>query len=336
MNTENKKTVKIQSKNWIWPFVKLSAVLALAALWAYYCSSCMRQTQPHDGTTQQSTGSGGGNGTGAGASGDGPGAGKSGSGSGKSAEQPRKESSGSSTQTGQPGNDGTSKNHQESAVNGDAVKKSAVTAQPRQVESLSRTARPPETHSGNGGNVTGRKGFYGIATGQSTRAVFIVDTSGSMGSMSRELPDKTRVDVLKIELIKSIFDPKRKSVGGFVILSFNSGVKRFPQKNLCRYRNTKDMKEARSFIDSLSPGGGTMMCSAWQEALNIIKEKDIDTVYFMTDGMPGDSFNDQWLKEKLKQHRLNKLKIHCISVGMDQQFMKEIADHTKGKYIYIP
>jgi uncharacterized SAM-binding protein YcdF (DUF218 family) len=71
-------------------------------------------------------------------------------------------------------------------------------------------------------------------------------------------------------------------------------------------------------------------------SLDIIKEKDIDTVYFMTDGMPGDNFNDQWLLEQLKRHHLTKLKIHCISVGMDQQFMKKIADHTHGKYIYIP
>ena len=141
---------------------------------------------------------------------------------------------------------------------------------------------------------------------------------------------------LRSELKMDFFSSERKPIGGFVILSFNSSVKSFPEKNICRYRNSKAMKEARNFIENLAPGGGTMMCPAWQKALDIAKEEKIDTVYFMTDGMPGDNFDDQWLLEELNQRHLTKLKIHCISVGMDQQFMKNIADHTHGKYIFIP
>ena len=335
MNTEQNIPAERRKHHIILPFVKLFLLLLLAAFWAYYCTSCMRQNSV-GGTARKSSGSGGGTGNGAAESGNGPGAGESGSNSGKKQVKESPASAGGGTKADQAGKGGTQSNQQNSTVQGSSTKKSAVSAQPRQVESLSRAARAPEIQSGNGGSITGRKGFYGVATAQSTRAIFIVDTSGSMGATSRELPGKTRVDVLKMELKKSIFNSEHKTVGGFVILSFNSSVKSFPEKNICRYRNSKAMKAARDFIESLTSGGGTMMCTAWQKALDIAKEEKIDTVYFMTDGVPGDSFNDQWLLEELKQHRLTKLKIHCISVGMDQQFMKNIADHTHGKYIFIP
>ena len=342
MNTENTQNSSSNSpagavkKHWGRAFIYLLLYLALAGIWSYYCASCIRSNGSSYGKTNGS-GAGGGNGLGASASGTGSGAGDSGSGSGKNTPAAQKQSAGSGNKSGETGSQGKSSDTTQSGTPGDTSRSiDAVSSAPQQIESIARHQPSPAVKAGNAGNIAGRKGFYGVETALSTRSIFIVDTSGSMGAMSREMRGSTRVEVLQQELIKSIFDPKRKAIGGFIIFSFNSTTRRFPEKNICRYRNRKTMQEARQFIESLQAGGGTMMQQVWEKALESAKEEKTDTIYFMTDGIPGDNFNDQWLLERLKRHHLTKLKIHCISVGMDQQFMKKIADHTHGKYIYIP
>ena len=323
-------------KHWLRAFVYLLLYLTLAGFWSYCCASCLRQTGDNSGFSSGS-GGGGGNGKGVSDSGNGSGAGLSGSGSGKLAQAPAQPAAGSGNKTGESGSNGTKNTITPSGVqcnvsNAAASDSSAL----QQVESIACHQPAPEVKSGSAGNVAGRKGFYGVGTTNSTRSIFIVDTSGSMGSMSSELPGNTRMEVLKLELEKSIFNPQRKSMGGFIIFAFNSNSRRFPEKNLCRYRNTQAMQEARQFINGLHAGGGTMMIQVWEKALDTVKKEKIDTIYFMTDGQPGDNFSAQWLLEQLSKYRLKKLKIHCVSVGMDQQFMKKISDHTRGTYIYIP
>lgn len=340
MNTETNQTTSSSStagavkKHWSRAFIYLLLYLALAGIWSYCCASCIRTSGDKPGI---GTGSGGGGGRGASDSGSGSGAGPSGSGSGKLAQAPAQPAAGSGNKTGEAGSSGTANTITPSGVPGNVSNTAASDSSVlQQVESIAYHQPAPEVKSGGAGNVAGRKGFYGLETGNSIRSIFIVDTSGSMGAMSSELPGKSRVEVLKMELEKSIFNPKRPNIGGFIIFAFNSQSRRFPEKTLCRYRDTKAMQEARQFINVLHAGGGTMMIQAWEKALDTAKKENIDTIYFMTDGQPGDNFSDQWLLAQLSKYRFKKLKIHCVSVGMDQQFMKKISDHTHGTYIYIP
>ena len=154
-----------------------------------------------------------------------------------------------------------------------------------------------------------------------------------------ELPQKNRLDVLKLELLRSIdgnIENKSSRSGGFTILAFHSTTEAFPKNRVCRYDDSHGIKKAKKFIDELRPAGGTMMAAAWKLALKLCKKQGIDTVYFMTDGFPGDNFNEKWLAKELKHHRLTELKINCVAVGSDHQFMKNIAQSNHGKYVFIP
>ena len=342
MNTETAQHSSSNSpagavkKHWIRPFIYLLLYLALAGLWSYYSFCCIRSGGDKTG---HSTGSGGGGGKGQGGSdsGSGYGADSSGSGSGKQPQVPVKPAAGSGNSSGETGSSGKQSHLAPTGKQSNTVQAAASDPNDsKQIESISNQQAAPKVKSGNAGNVAGHKGFYGVITSNSTRSIFIVDTSSSMGSLSGEVPYKPRVEVLRTELKKSIFNPHRKNIGGFIIFAFNSDFRRFPEKNLCRYSNTQAMNKAQQFIDSLLPEGGTMMKQVWKKALETAEKEKIDTIYFMTDGQPGDGFSDQWLLTQLKKYSLKKLKIHCISVGMDQQFMQKISDHTRGTYTYIP
>ena len=85
-----------------------------------------------------------------------------------------------------------------------------------------------------GGTAAGRKGFYGLDVAGKSKALFLIDVSGSMASASSEFPGKTRLDVLKMELKKSLFGGQELSEksfsrsGGFIIIAFSSTTSCFP------------------------------------------------------------------------------------------------------------
>lgn len=194
-----------------------------------------------------------------------------------------------------------------------------------------------------GGDVSGRKGFYGAEVSEKERSLFIVDVSGSMGSMSREIPGKTSSQVLRMELKKALFGgqaPTEKTYqrrGGFIIIAFDNSTNVFPADGICTYRKRKNIAEANDFIDNkLHPSGGTVMQPAWALAVKLVDKYNIDTVYFLTDGLDSQGFSDSVLLPMLKKCRNRRLKVNCIALRIDQEFMKKIAAATKGQYIYIP
>ena len=98
------------------------------------------------------------------------------------------------------------------------------------------------------------------------------------------------------------------------------------------------MKKAKDFIKKLGAGGGTYMQTAWIAALKLIKKHKIDTVYFLTDGEPGDNFDEKWLKQAVrKQLGSSSLKINCITIGdYGKDLMKKIARNHHGSFVLIP
>ena len=312
-------------------------------LWAFLCRSCI-----NDYPTNH-MGFGGGNsnfgsGSGSGKSGDGPGAGKSGNGKGKFDQAQGTAGIGkdaSQTGTANP-------NQGQLAVDGSPQTQTTqiLNKIPLHVESIATEVTPPTpakivASPYTGGAVQGRTGFYGVSIRKSSRVLFIVDCSGSMGAHSSEMPGKTRMDVMKMELEKAIFsgNSDRRPTGSFGIVSFSHHTKKFPDKSseLAKYTDAQHMKEAKEFIDKLYRGGGTNMKTAWDAAIKIIRKNNVDTVYFMTDGEPGDGFDLKWLKAALKKHRINHLAINCITVGgHGKKLMKDIADEYKGTFVLIP
>ena len=312
--------------------------LALIILWAVCCRSCITNSGL-GGSSDFGTSSGSGN------SGDGSGAGDTGDNKGKFEQA--KGTSGIGKDIAPTGTDKPDNGKFAVDAAQGARKIPILTTPPIHIETIAKEVFPaaPADATANqftGGAPAGRKGFYGVAVQRASKILFIIDCSGSMNSPSSEVPGKNRLDVLKMELEKAIFSSTatRSISGGFSIVKFSGATEIFPppKKGLCKYSNTKRMKEAKEFIDNLYPGGGTHMKTAWLDAIEIIKKQNISTVYFLTDGEPSDGFDPVWLQETLKKGRIrHQLTVNCIAVGgRGQMLMQKIADDHKGSFVLIP
>ncbi|MBO5923084.1 MAG: VWA domain-containing protein, partial [Lentisphaeria bacterium] len=241
----------------------------LLLIWAYLCRGCIGISDTHSlgfggGSSDFGTGPGSGN------SGDGPGAGESGSNKGKFNEAKGKAGIGKDSSAPGTANPSMGSVAIDGAPSVPADK--ILTQIPLHVESIARTVAPakpiqiaakPQT----GGSPQGRKGFYGVTVNENAKVLFIVDCSGSMGSSSNEIPGKTRLEVMIMELEKAIFNKQRSrySSGAFAIVKFSDGAEQFPprKKGLCYYSSEKRLKEAKEFTAYITSGGSTNMKTAW-------------------------------------------------------------------------
>ena len=328
-----------------WSYCSTAVMIALLLLWSFLCRSCVNG----DGSGGLNGGNGtliSGSGTGSGDHGKGRGAGKSGDGSGKEKASGRigLGKNNDEPQTTPAGENSRQATPQQQVIN---LPASQVFAQSANVESIKQLAPPKvktPTSQNTGGAPSGvsgiaGSGFYGVRAGSNARVLFLVDMSGSMGGRASGENGKTQMDVLKNELYKSIFGSAKKigkanwQQGGFIIAAFDDMTKVFPEKKICRYKDKNNMKEAAKFIASIYPRGGTGFKQAWKNSVKLIKENDIDIVYFLTDGA-GDA-DDKWILELLKKEVSKKLVVNCISLGADRKFMEKIAKKRKGKYVCL-
>ena len=313
-------------------------------LWAFCCRSCIDTNVSGtigfgSGSSDHGTGSGSGN------SGKCSGAGEEGSGNGKFDNALASGGIGKDKAPAGTENPDTGK----TAVDGAPVRPRLPELQktPLYIESIAVEIPTPApakivAHQYTGGTVQGRKGFYGMAVRKTSRVLFIVDCSSSMAAASAELPGKNRMEVMKMEMEKAVFpgNSTNSLSGGFAIVTFSHHVQIFPEKGkgLCKYTSSKSMKKAEKFINQLNSGGGTNMKMGWTAALELIKKYKITTVYFLTDGEPGDGFDTTWLKQAVKKHKLRyPLQINCFSIGKHgRKLMEEIATEFKGSFVFIP
>lgn len=328
-----------------WSYCSTALMIALLLLWSVLCRSCVNG----DGSGGLNGGNGSlisGSGTGSGDHGKGRGAGKSGDGTG------REKATGSiglgknndEAQTAPAGENAPQAVPQQQVINLPANK---VFARGADIESIKQLAPPKvktPTDKNTGGAPSGvsgiaGSGFYGVRSGSNARILFLVDMSSSMGSPASGEQGKTQMDVLKNELYKSIFGSVKKigkanrQQGGFIIAAFDDMTEVFPPQKICRYKDKDNMKEAAKFISSIHPRGGTGFKQAWKKSVKLIKDNDIDIVYFLTDGV-GDA-DDKWILELLKKETGKKLVVNCISLGDDREFMEKIAKKRKGKYVCL-
>lgn len=339
-------------KHWCIPTLLYIVGMLIILLWAFCTRGCI---------TENNGGGGGGSGYGVGdgtGSGKGKGSGKGGSGSGnglqgkkagktsapaaqgsgqKQASPGKTEELSESTKTDSSGKTGEAPDIED--IPADDNYKKLVYA-PKNRPQRTQVQRAPKAATG--GTTAGRKGFYGVKSKPGGKVIFLVDVSGSMAAPSRELYGKNRLDALKMQLKQSVFggdvptEENSKRSGGFIVMPFSSSVQRFPAKNIYRYRTAKDMSKAGDVINKLYCNGGTMMCQAWSKTLKVVESENINTVYFLTDGEPNDQFDAQYLKQQVRKKGIKKLTVHCISIGAERDFMKQIAKEYNGQYVYIP
>jgi hypothetical protein len=186
---------------------------------------------------------------------------------------------------------------------------------------------------------------------KSKKVIFVVDTSGSMatkGEWGEEGSKKmmSRLDIVKEELCK-VLDTQIGPKHRFNIITFAREIKTWKKKPV---KGTDGAKSsAKAFIRKLKSEGETYTYGALKEAFD---NKDIDTIYFLSDGEPtyperGDEVKREWILGKVKAMNLAKSRIvHTIAfmvgkaedIGFEEdkakcaQFMEALAKSTGGHF----
>ena len=117
---------------------------------------------------------------------------------------------------------------------------------------------------------------------RTNRVVFVVDISGSMQARFVTNRDEsvTRLTFV-VEQLKEVLNTQMDSSIDFNIIVFNERVRSWKHK-LVR-GNNKNIREAIRFLNSLVADGGTNIYDSLRVATKL---RDIETIYFLTDGMP--------------------------------------------------
>jgi Mg-chelatase subunit ChlD len=164
----------------------------------------------------------------------------------------------------------------------------------------------------------------------STRAVFVVDTSGSM-SAPIGTGGTTRLEESKRQL-RRVLDsiPDTFMVN---IVPFGSTANPFAA---VLQKATKAVKaDFTERIVALTPAGGTNLHAGLTTAF---ADDTIDTVYVLSDGSPsaGEITDPTELADEVQRwNRTRRVKIHCIAVGQDSPFLRRLATDSGGEYTHV-
>ncbi len=205
--------------------------------------------------------------------------------------------------------------------------------------------------------------FYGIEI-RSNKICFILDISGSMaqkagrprGDMemsgtgkASEPQDKypvngTKLDVAKYELKRALRGLSKEV--RYNIITFNHKVNIYSNKMV---RATKSAKSrSRAWVSSLKPEGGTNIFDSLDKGFKLsgpsLKSNyasGVDTIFFLTDGVPTAGRIQETAKilsELGMRNKLRKIKIHVIGVGkagqLDMSFLKKLATENGGSFVH--
>jgi hypothetical protein len=161
--------------------------------------------------------------------------------------------------------------------------------------------------------------FFGIE-GKGDKIAFIVDCSSSMAQNHSNI---NLLERCKLELLKSVnnLDAQQKAT----VIFYNQGAISDPR--FVNSKVTKSFKEhLKTWVDSIYPSGGTNP----QPALEFVLKGEYDLIYLLSDG-EFDFQTVQWVAQNNKK----KIMIHCISMVQDSRTLRDIAQQSKGKYIFV-
>lgn len=178
--------------------------------------------------------------------------------------------------------------------------------------------------------------FFGIRI-ESHRVAFVVDVSGSMQEPTRgryvNEPGKPRIEVAKEELSKAIEALEENAL--FNILPFSAGVETWiPEGVEASKESTRE--EALEYVSRLGPFGGTNLFGGLEAAF---EDQDVDTIFVLSDGEPsvGDIIDPQLIREAVEEmNGTRNVVIHAVSVGLDLEILRWLAEDTGGTYVGIP
>jgi len=195
-----------------------------------------------------------------------------------------------------------------------------------------------------GGHPVGRGGrdggYYGIPI-ETSRAIFVVDVSGSMSGEGRS--GVTKIQSAKNELMRVVknFAPK----GAFNLIVFNDIVKKWQDRMMPANKGNK--KAALDWVKNLEAASSTNIFDAMETAFRVAgmgaTDKNYglgaDTIFLLSDGSPTkpDGGMDDWekiIKAVREWNRLKRITIHTIGIGdHNAAFMSTLAMENGGTYV---
>ncbi len=153
-------------------------------------------------------------------------------------------------------------------------------------------------------------------------AIFIIDTSGSMGGTSIKQAKSGLQYALKQ------LSPQDR----FNIIEFNSDFSTLHTEPVIA--NQSNIKQALKFVGRLQAGGGTEMLGALTEALQQPHQKThLKQIIFITDGSVG---NEDQLFRRI-HNSLKDARLFTVGIGSapNSFFMRKAAEFGRGSFTYI-
>jgi len=163
--------------------------------------------------------------------------------------------------------------------------------------------------------------FYGLPL-EGKNILFLLDRSGSMAG--------DRIETLKNELTEMISQMGEDRSFGFVMFPLDS----FPSRGIDQAREPYK-KRAIRYAEKISVTGATPVSDAVKYAFEkVVEKQNVDTIYLLSDGSPSKPPAEV---RKYIQSMNSELyvKIHCISIGGESQFLKDVAKDHSGNYIAV-
>ena len=196
----------------------------------------------------------------------------------------------------------------------------------KQVVKPQPSTRPLPTAAG-GGAVSGIPFFDSAATGK--RFAYVLDSSGSMASHNA-------IGVAKTELLASL--QKLDSNQEFQIIFYNEHsypmVRPGARQSLFAATDI-NRNQARQFVRSVEPEGGTNHLEALNRALELKPQPDV--MFFLSDADTGLSAADL---DRIRKKNGGRTQIHTVEFGaganlaQSRSFLKRLADQNNGTYSY--
>jgi Mg-chelatase subunit ChlD len=187
--------------------------------------------------------------------------------------------------------------------------------------------------------LTPRSPVYG--TIRSKRAIFVVDVSGSMEARftTNRGESLTRLQFVQREL-QSVLKEQLPAGAKFNLVVFSTRVRMWKPGLVAA--TPQSVQEAVRYVGALQQGGGTNIHGALEKAF---ADSAVDTVYFLTDGMPTDGkkkANGEILQDVAAWNAQRKVVVNTVAFLMgnfssdnkprSRELMLQLAKATGGVY----
>jgi len=187
---------------------------------------------------------------------------------------------------------------------------------------------PPGNEGGRPEPAGGTKAvFYGLPV-TSTRVVFCLDVSGSMGR--RRGTGATRFEIAKRELRNALERAPAESRVNLIF--FDREVRPFA-KSLRPLRRRGVLERMKAFLAKIRPVGGTNLFGALETAF---ADPEVDTIFLLSDGEPsaGRILDPETIAAEIRRrNQSRRIVLHCISIGGDGSLLRRLARESGGRFV---